>query len=99
MAVPEVALRRHDGFERFLREASNTPPMLTAIVHPCNAEAIRSAIEARDQGLITPVLVGPEHKIRAAADQANVSIAGLRLETTEHSHAAAVRAVELAADA
>ena len=54
-------------------------------------------IEARDQGLITPVLVGPEHKIRAAADQANVSIAGLRLETTEHSHAAAVRAVELAA--
>ena len=97
MAVPEVELRRHAGFERFLREASDTPPMLTAIVHPCNAEAIRSAIEARDQGLITPVLVGPEHKIRAAADQANVSIAGLRLETTEHSHAAAVRAVELAA--
>ena len=97
MAVPEVALRRHDRFERLLKDASNTPPMLTAIVHPCNAEAIRSAIEARDQGLITPVLVGPEHKIRAAADQANVSIAGLRLETTEHSHAAAVRAVELAA--
>ena len=71
--------------------------MVTAIVHPCNAEAIRSAIEARDQGLITPVLVGPEHKIRAAAEQANVSIAGLRLETTEHSHAAAVRAVELGA--
>jgi phosphate acetyltransferase len=97
MAVPEVELRRHAGFERFLREASDTPPMLTAIVHPCNAEAIRSAVEARDQGLITPVLVGPEHKIRAAADQANVSIAELRLEPTEHSHAAAVRAVELAA--
>ena len=97
MAVPEVALQRHERFDRFLRDASNTPPMVTAIVHPCNAEAVRSAIEARDQGLITPVLVGPEHKIRAAAEQANVSIAGLRLETTEHSHAAAVRAVELGA--
>jgi phosphate acetyltransferase len=94
--LPEVALRRHDRFERFLREARELPPMLTAIVHPCSAEAIGSAIEARDEGLITPVLVGPEHKIRAAAEQAGVSIAGLRLEPTEHSHAAAARAVELA---
>jgi len=27
MAVPEVELRRHAGFERFLREASDTPPI------------------------------------------------------------------------
>ena len=96
MAVPEIALRRNGGFEPFLRQARELPPMLTAIVHPCDAECIRAAIEARDEGLITPVLVGPEHKIHAAAEQAGLSIAGLRLEPTEHSHAAAVRAVELA---
>jgi phosphate acetyltransferase len=96
IALPEVALRRHDRFERFLKEARDLPPLLTAIVHPCNAEAIQAAIEARDGGLITPVLVGPEHKIHAAAEQAGLSIAGLRLVATEHSHAAAARAVELA---
>lgn len=97
MAVPEVALRRHDTFDRFLREARDLPPTPTAVIHPCNAEAIQAAIEARDEGMITPVLVGPERKIRAAAEQAGLSIAGLRLESTEHSHAAAARAVELAA--
>lgn len=95
--LPEVALRRHDRFERFLQEARELPPLKTAIVHPCNVEVIQAVIEARDGGLITPVLVGPEHKIRAAAQQAGLSIAGLRLEATEHSHAAAARAVELAA--
>jgi phosphate acetyltransferase len=95
--VPEVVVRQHEHFERFLREARALPPLTTAVVHPCSPEAIRSAVEAHDEGLITPVLVGPEHKIRAAAEKAGVSIAGLHLEPTEHSHAAAARAVELAA--
>ncbi|WP_430914022.1 bifunctional enoyl-CoA hydratase/phosphate acetyltransferase [Methylobacterium sp. sgz302541] len=97
MPVPEVALRRPDSFEPFLRTARDLPPMRTAIVHPCNAEAIRAAIEARDEGLIEPVLVGPADRIRRAAEEAGLSIAGLRLEETEHSHAAAARAVALAA--
>lgn len=94
--LPEAILRNHDHFDRFLREARLLPPILTAVVHPCSPESIGAAIEARDEGLITPVLVGPEHKIRAAAELAGVSLAGLQIETTEHSHAAAVRGVELA---
>lgn len=97
VARQEVTLRQRDRFERFLRQARDLPPMPTAVVHPCTAEAIRGAVEARDEGLITPVLIGPEHKIRNAAEQAGVSIAGLRLEATEHSHAAAARAVTMAA--
>jgi phosphate acetyltransferase len=94
--LPQAILRNHDHFDRFLREARLLPPILTAVVHPCSPEAIGAAIEARDEGLITPVLVGPEHKIRAAAELAGVSLAGLQIEAAEHSHAAAVRAVELA---
>jgi phosphate acetyltransferase len=99
IALPEVALRRHDRFERFMQEARTLPPLLTAIVHPCNGEAIQAAIEARNCGLITPVPVGPEHKIHMAAEKAGLSIAGLKLKlvATEHSHAAAAHAVELAA--
>ncbi|OCC22485.1 enoyl-CoA hydratase [Croceicoccus estronivorus] len=96
MPVPEVTIREVDRFKPFLEQARALPPMPTAIVHPCNVEAIQSAIEARDEGLIEPVLVGPRDKIEAAANKAALSLEGIRIEPTEHSHAAAARAVELA---
>jgi len=70
--------------------------MSAAIVHPCSPDAILAAIEGRAQGLLEPILVGPEAKIRAAAEAAHVSLNGIQIEATEHSHAAAARAVELA---
>ncbi|WP_029004458.1 bifunctional enoyl-CoA hydratase/phosphate acetyltransferase [Azorhizobium doebereinerae] len=96
MAVPEVALRPHSRYEQFIAEARALPTMVVGVVHPCNAEAIQAAIEARDEGLIEPVLIGPERKIRDAAEKAGVSLAGLRIEPAEHSHASAARGVELA---
>jgi phosphate acetyltransferase len=96
-APPEVALRRHDRYEPFIAKARALPPLRTAIVHPCSAEALEAAIEARDEGLITPLLVGPEAKIRSVAEAANVSLSGLKIIATEHSHAAAEQAVALAA--
>jgi phosphate acetyltransferase len=54
------------------------------------------AIEAARQGLIEPVLVGPQAKIRAVADAAGVDLTPYRLVSTEHSHAAAQQAVAMA---
>ena len=53
-------------------------------------------LEAYKQGLINPVLVGPENKIRAVAEAEGVDLSPFRIESTEHSHAAAERAVEMA---
>ncbi len=97
MVVPEVRLNGHDRYARFIGEARQGAPLATAVVHPCNAEALGAALEARDEGLIAPLLVGPEAKIRAAAEAAGLSLAGLRIEPAEHSHDAAERAVALAA--
>ena len=94
--MTETASDQADRFAAFHHAARDGAPMLTAIVHPCNAEAIEAAIHARDEGLITPVLVGPLLRIHEAAEKAGLSISGLRLEGTEHSHEAASRAVELA---
>lgn len=94
--LPDVTLREHGRYEAFVKEAKSLAAISTAIVHPCSPEVIFAAIEARDEGLLDPVLVGPEAKIRAAAELAQVSLNGIRIEPTEHSHAAAVRAVELA---
>lgn len=84
-------------FTPFLRAARALPPLTTAVVHPCQPEAIRAALEARAEGLIDPILIGPDAKIRAVAEQAGLSLEGIRIEATEHSHAAAQRAVALAA--
>ncbi|ACB95821.1 bifunctional enoyl-CoA hydratase/phosphate acetyltransferase [Beijerinckia indica] len=98
MAVPEVTLQHHDHFSRFVDEARAYAPIVTAIVQPTTPEAIKAVIEAREAGLIEPVLVGPQAKISAAAEAAGVSIAGFKLEAVEHSHAAAQRAVALASN-
>ncbi|MEP9386433.1 bifunctional enoyl-CoA hydratase/phosphate acetyltransferase [Mesorhizobium sp. KR9-304] len=93
---PDISLRRHDRYQAFVKQARALPPVRAAIVHPCSAAAISGAMEAREMGLIEPILVGPEHKIRAAAEAAKVSLEGVAIEPVEHSHAAAARAVELA---
>ena len=87
--------REYEGMLK--RSPRAMPPVRAAIVHPCSTSAILAAIEVREEGLLDPVLVGPPARIRAAADEAGVALDGIEIEPTEHSHAAAARAVELAA--
>lgn len=46
-------------------------------------------------GLIAPLLVGPEAKIKATAEKFGIDLGGLEIVDAPHSHAAAARAVEL----
>ena len=73
-------------------------PLRTAVVHPVDAVSLEGAIAAAEQKLIVPVLVGPEAKIRAAAEAAKLDLAGYDIVSTEHSAAAAAQAVALARD-
>ena len=88
---------RHLPSARELLDTCKTMPALrTAIVHPVKANAIQSVFDAFAEGLIEPVLVGPEARIRAAADEAGVDITEWPLHDVEHSHAAAEQACALA---
>jgi phosphotransacetylase len=69
------------------------PPVPTAVAHPCDAESLRGALLAAEHGLIAPILVGPEARIRGAAATAGLDIAALPLVAVPHSHAAAEAAV------
>lgn len=87
----------HAGrYDAFVREARSLPPVRAAIIHPCSAGVILAAVEVREEGLFEPLLIGPEAKIRAAADAAKVDLGDIAIEDVPHSHAAAARAVELA---
>jgi phosphotransacetylase len=70
-------------------------PARTAVAHPCDPVCIQAAVEAAGLGLIDPILVGPRHKILAAAAEARADISGLTLIDAPHSHAAAAQAVAL----
>lgn len=83
-------------YDAFIQEAAKLAPLKTAVVHPCSVEALTSAVDLQQQGMLDPILVGPEPKIRAVAETAGLSLEGLVIEPVEHSHAAAERAVELA---
>ena len=71
------------------------PPLPTAIVHPCDAASLEGAVLAARHGLIHPILVGPEARIRAAAEAAGLDLAGLEIAVAPHSHASAEQAVAL----
>ena len=95
MDLPTPQYHTHGWRAAIVARCTALPPVSAAIVHPCDAIALGAAVEAAVQGLITPILVGPEAKIRAAADAAGLDISAYRIEDAPHSHAAADRAVAL----
>src|SRR5471032_933775 len=85
----------HGLAHELLARCASLPPLTTAVVHPCDPLSLAGAVKAAVAGLIQPILVGPEAKIRAAAAEAGLDISGYALEPAPHSHAAAARAVAL----
>jgi phosphate acetyltransferase len=93
--LPEVQLRHHDRYRELIERCRALEPLPTAIVHPCDSASLIGAHDAAGAGLIIPVLVGPEAKIRAAAEASKIDIAGYRIMPAAHSHAAAAVAMDL----
>jgi phosphate acetyltransferase len=75
--------------------ANDTPPTPTLVVHPCDEASLTGAMVAREAGLIVPILVGPEGRIREVAAQAGLDLAGVEIVDVPHSNAAAAKAVEM----
>jgi len=96
IATPEMILRHNDAFARLLARAQGMPPVVTAVVHPCDRDSLLGPLEAAKRGLIAPVLVGPEAKIRAVAQAEGADLSGCKIVSTEHSHEAAQKAVAMA---
>jgi len=86
-------------YEQMLAKCKNLKPVLTAVAHPCEESALSGAIEAANLGLIVPILIGPRDKIESTAKAAGLDISKYQIVDTPHSHASAVKAVELVREA
>ncbi len=95
-SLPEVRLLDSNG-QSLLERAQVLGAIRVAVVHPCDATSLGAALEARRAGLIEPVLVAPRAKLEGIARGAALDLSGVEIVDVPHSHAAAVKAVELAA--
>lgn len=84
-----------DKYERLIAAARDGSPAPTIVAHPCDETSLRGAIQAAEEGLIEPVLVGPVSRIVSVAAEHGIDISGREIIDAPHSHAAAAQAVAL----
>lgn len=97
--LPEVHLHtRGARYRDLIAAAQELEPIRTIVVHPCDATSLDGALAAMREGLIAPILVGPQVRIASAATELGQSLADIEIIDTPHSHAAAARSVELVRD-
>ena len=77
-------------------KARNLASVATAIVYPVDADSLASAAEAARQGIIVPILIGPESTIREVAKAASVDLDAFEIEPASNSREAAALAIRLA---
>ncbi len=85
--------RQHEKYDALIQSCQGLPPALTIVVHPCDEPSLSGALSAAAAHLITPVLVGPEARIRSLVASLDLDLTGLRLVNVPHSHVAAEKAV------
>ena len=84
-------------FRNLLAMGDNLEAVRCAVVHPCDEGSLSGAMDAARYGLIIPVLIGPEVRIRHVANEFGIDLTGVEIIDQPHSHAAAEKAAELAA--
>ncbi|KTD29904.1 bifunctional enoyl-CoA hydratase/phosphate acetyltransferase [Legionella israelensis] len=94
--LPEVQIHSYDRLESIIQTSQSMKRISTAIVHPVKTKTLEAVNDAFKTGLINPILVGPEKKIKAAAQETNINVSNWKIIDTEHSDAAAAKAAELA---
>ena len=90
-----LAPRQHEKYDRLIATAKKQPALVAAVVHPCDETSLRGALEAAEEGLIKPILVGPKQKIESVAKSHSLDLGGVEIVDVPHSQAAAEKAVEL----
>jgi phosphate acetyltransferase len=85
----------HHVFKRLIGKCQNLEPISTAIVYPLSDVALLGAVEAAEEKLIDPVLVGPKVAIEAVAKETSIDISPYTLIDAKDDLDSAVRGVGL----
>ena len=95
--VPQIQLFDPEArFKELLALSTGMSAVRCAVVHPCDAGSLSGAMDSAHYGLIVPVLIGPEVRIRHLAQEAGIDLTNVEIISVLHSHAAAEMAAEMA---
>jgi phosphate acetyltransferase len=86
--------RKHEKYDRLIAFCKELPPTPTAVAYPCDQSSLQGAVDAARLGLIAPILVGPESKIRATAAANDIDLAGTEIIDSPAAETSAAVAVE-----
>ena len=94
-AEREAKHNSHERLRQLIERAQKHPPIKVAVAHPCDQSSLESVVQAARLKLIDPILVGPEQRIRAIADQFGLDIEPFEIVEASYSQDSAAKAVEL----
>ena len=96
VAADDAPATPRPHLQHLLDQAKAQGPIPVAVAYPCDAGSLQAAMQAAQAGLITPLLLGPEARIRAAAQAAGLDLAGASIHSTaDDPRAAAAQAAAL----
>ncbi len=90
-----LGARAGDRLSTLIDRVAVAQPLVTAVVQPTDVASLGGALDAARQGLIEPILVGPEAEIRAVADAHHLDVEHLQFVASGHGHEAGQCAVDL----
>jgi phosphotransacetylase len=82
-------------YEALVARCQTLEPSPTAVAYPCEETALSGAVQAAEQKLIAPILVGPKATIDEVASAHGIDISRFPIVDVPDSHRAAARAVEI----
>ena len=97
MTSHSIDAQSRPHFNQLLDRCSSLPPLRTAVICPEEKIALQGALEAREESLIEPILVGDAGRIHAVAEENGMDISGLTIVGSEGEEASAHRGVDLVA--
>jgi phosphate acetyltransferase len=82
--------------QSFIASLEVVHPISVGIIHPTDQASLTAALEMAETGKLSPVLIGPELKIRGLAEELGIDLQATKIVDAEHSHQAALIACEMA---
>ncbi|MEE9315224.1 MAG: bifunctional enoyl-CoA hydratase/phosphate acetyltransferase [Rhizobiaceae bacterium] len=94
-ASHDISKSARPHFFKLLKMCEAMPPLRTAVICPEEKTALEGALLARNENLITPILVGNESEIIKVAKEAGFDISGLEIVDAKDEKTAANSGVDL----
>ena len=98
VSLPQIKFKDPENSlcNQIIESAKLLSPLITAVVQPIDENSLVGAVEAAEDKLILPVLIGDEKKIKETAKQTSTNISKYKIIHAKNDDEAVLKAIKLA---